>query len=95
MMDEEWGPWIEHDGKGCPCVGMLVESEDVVGQVQQHIAKGTVKEPGFEYVDSWNWQECNAALRPDWKIIRYRIRKPKALRELIDMVENLPVREDA
>jgi len=22
---EEWGPWIDHDGKGCPCVGVLTE----------------------------------------------------------------------
>lgn len=24
-MEEDWGPWIEHDGKGCPCAGMHVE----------------------------------------------------------------------
>ena len=22
---EEWGAWIEHDGKGCPVIGHIVE----------------------------------------------------------------------
>ena len=26
--DEEWGPWIEHDGKGCPGVGLVVKRKE-------------------------------------------------------------------
>lgn len=25
MSNSEWGPWIEHDGKGCPCIGMVID----------------------------------------------------------------------
>ena len=25
-MGDEWGPWIEHDGNECPCVGAFVHS---------------------------------------------------------------------
>ena len=23
--DNEWTEWVQHDGKGCPCVGQMVE----------------------------------------------------------------------
>jgi hypothetical protein len=88
MMDEEWGPWIEHDGKGCPLPrGTFVQSEQRDGLIETH------KALCLRFVDGaptcWEWLGL-----PD-DIIRFRIRKPKALRELIDMAANLPVREDA
>jgi hypothetical protein len=91
----EWGPWIEHDGKGCPCAGKFVESETLDGSILQHIA-GTIT-PGEtdRIIDCWIWGECIAAGRIDWCLIRYRIRKPRALLQLIELVENLPERENA
>jgi hypothetical protein len=103
MMEEEWGPWIEHDGKGCPCEGMMVESVTAGGQAAIHIAGAlrvqvhtgqAIRYSGPTSGDAWDW----ASLAPvafHLRVIRYRIRKPNALRELIDMVERLPVRDDA
>ncbi len=83
-MTDEWGPWIEHDGKGCPCVGEFVH---------------TVHHHGYEFLGiagsgggrSWDWSNA------PWysRIIRYRIRKPRGLTILEGLLENLPEMEGA
>lgn len=79
MSDDQWGPWIDHDGKGCPCVGQYVHVVFEYGLEIIAIA-------GSQTGNSWNWSNA-----PLWlPIIRYRVRKPRALIELIEMVENLP-----
>lgn len=98
-MAEEWGPWIEHDGSGCPCVGMLVHI--VIGPTEFWCPEDAIAEwlPGWTPINSreaigiatptggWTWE-------PDYfPILRYRIRRPRALRELIDLAERLPDRE--
>lgn len=98
-MDEEWGPWIEHDGRGCPCVGMWVECVIRDGRQYECRAGRTTLNasdnspipyrPGAP--SRWVWAEVPSGRQ----IIRYRIRRPKAMRDLIDMMENLPVKEDA
>lgn len=86
-MSEEWGPWIEHDGRGCSCVGCYVE----VASVDQRTARG-IATGGF------SWYYGDAANEDTWErsldnsflfipIIRYRIRKPKAM-TMIEEVES-------
>ena len=82
-MSEEWGPWIEHDGgprpvkPGTVCHLVYQDGEHFIGPIGVGAGGteiGSVDEP-------WGgW--C--------PIIRYRIRRPKALQQLIHMVENLP-----
>lgn len=84
-MSKEWGPWQEHDGKGCPCVGAYAEIDWVCR------ARGVIRGTILPRVkgDGWTW----TTLPPVGKygaVIRYRIRKPRALLDLIDLVENLP-----
>lgn len=76
-MADVWGPWIEHDGKGCPCVGMWVCVEWRNGDTSEGIA-------GSGGGSSWDWSNT-------WSdhIIRYRIRRPDALRNLIDLAEQV------
>jgi len=94
---DDWGPWIEPDGKGCPCVGMWVRMESK-GCTCRHIAEGMATDceergEGFEA----RCHVCGADTIS--QIGRYRVRRPRALLNLIDMVENLPAparkREDA
>jgi hypothetical protein len=89
-MSGEWGPWIEHDGKGCPCIGKYVhvfrkngrEVFSIAGE--QCLAENI--DPNGEN-SAWVWIS-NA---PRWdEIVRYRIRKPRALIELRDMIADLP-----
>ncbi len=94
-MDEDWGPWIEHDGKGCPCLGMWAERYGVskthfagMPGVKEITKAGIVVNPLAWDWDNYGLPGPRGLLIP--KIIRYRIRRPKALRDLIHMVENLP-----
>ena len=98
-MSEEWGPWVEHDGKGCPCRGMIVESEQADGLIEIHIADGVSrcaytgkpKPRTFNDVDLWNWMQCRTSVPSRWdkRIIRYRIRKPRALLDMIERAAKL------
>jgi len=92
MSDEEWGPWIEHDGAGCPCVGMWVRAQGI-------------PKPGENIVDyeflaqdfaEWYWslfgtigRGQNGQRRICGKVIRYRIRKPRALIEMIERAREM------
>jgi hypothetical protein len=79
-MSEEWEPWIEHDGKGCPCVGMWVQMVfkrkglrfEACGIAGERF-DGTESETG----SSWHWAIISEG--PWWPVIRYRIRKPRAI----------------
>lgn len=94
MSDEEWGPWIEHDGRGCPCVGemvhVVVRSEDgrdpksggwkgAYTELNPWEAIGVAENGG-----SWCW---NHGWHP---VDRYRIRKPKGLKILEELLVDLP-----
>lgn len=78
-MSDEWGPWIEHDGKGCPCLGKYIRFE--ADTKISHFTHGhgiIISEKCGEYIprvsgESWTWGTGFA------NIIRYRIRKPKGL----------------
>lgn len=73
-MSEEWGPWIEHDGRGCPCVGMFVELVALcvcLGELPPR--RGTPL--ATSTLMSWDW-----ANHPKYTaVLRYRIRKPRGM----------------
>ena len=79
-MSEQWGPWIDHDGKGCPCLGMYVRTVNNNGVIDEGIATAL----------GWGWRPNSIAT-----ITIYRIRKPRALQDLIKLVEELPEGVDA
>lgn len=81
----EWGPWIEHDGKGCPCRGEYVHIvyED---QIEFCGIAGSGEYGG----KSWDWSNAGLFSR----VIRYRIRKPRGLTILESVLREVE-REDA
>jgi len=92
-MSEEWGPWIEHDGSGCPCVGLPCEIE----------AYYTGKDPSPGSIAlggaSWSWRiyighPCcyDIGVNP---IVRYRIRKPRGVTILEEIAQGVKQPEDA
>ena len=91
-MREEWGPWIEHDGKGCPCVGEyahLIFDRKII----RMCAPGMIKVSdnavmGIVDGDGPEWGEFS--FLPTCKVLRYRIRRPRGLTILQDLIENLP-----
>lgn len=85
---EEWGPWIEHDGKSVPTnvVGKFVHAK--------HNECGLCYRTGELTDENMNICTGNPSAwikTVGWTtVIRYRVRKPRALIEIIERVENLP-----
>ena len=88
-MSEEWGPWIEHDGKGCPCVGQYAHWVYDRPALCEKNPRAILQPGGMTCVGyasggkSWFW---DPAMR---RVIRYRIRKPRALLDLIERAREL------
>lgn len=91
-MSEEWGPWIEHDGRSVPVtIGTYIhvafedgdEWTGIEGQ-SGFSARGALCLPDDGEPWSWIWDHPKNGFGDS--IIRYRIRKPRALQELIALV---------
>lgn len=86
----EWGPWVEHDGKGCPCVGQYVMVKGKgcsCNPIDVAIAEDTIDwREGIFPAYCTQCKDLGFRGQVGW----YRIRKPRALIELRQMVENLP-----
>lgn len=93
MADEEvWGPWIEHDGKGCPCEGRFVHFVRRDGRDGFGFAGSQCRANGYSAnsaPSAWVWADC-PGYKKDSCIIRYRIRKPKGLTILESIIADLP-----
>ena len=98
-MDNEWGPWIEHDGKGCPCVGAMVHV--VLGDSFDPSEVPVLEseggwEPGYmplspseavgiaRHGGSWSWVDGY------YPVITFRVRKPRGLTILEELLQGLP-----
>lgn len=85
-MSDEWGPWIEHDGKAVPVpVGTkcLIENRNGMQGVIQ--VEGHTNPLG----DCFIW----GSVPPQWQvaeIVRDRIRKPREINILREIVANPP-----
>jgi hypothetical protein len=93
--NEEWGPWIEHDGRGKPSqvYGKPVRLVEASGAVLDVVS--SPNPPQAFGVNCWDWDDCDAKGEYYAKIIRYRIRKPRGLTILEVLLENLPSKVDA
>lgn len=92
-MSDEWGPWV--DGTIAPINGAVIQMEavDAKGRRRRHECTVIrVYADGLVHV-----YPAMPETVGEWVLDRYRIRKPRALLQLIEMVENLPdrVKEDA
>lgn len=90
---EEWTGWFDHDGTCCPCVGSYVQAE----MDKPFVGGGNMREGKVVGGPCWVWAFGKIVTRREngvtfviGRVIRYRIRKPRALRDLITLVETLP-----
>ncbi len=89
-MSEEWGPWIEHDGGGCPVVAGTYVRAICCFIYSEWVWEGHT---GPEHA-AWEWSRMGEPSPHDPKmiaarVIRYRIRKPRALLDLIERAREL------
>lgn len=106
-MADEFGPWIEHDGRGCPAslfgtVALievkLAAFDDEGGKCGQVVYTETIINELMASLPEWHRNLFGTyAVRPDDgrtyavpDIIRYRVRKPRALQQLRDLAKDLP-----
>ena len=97
-MIDEWGPWIEHDGVSVPnVIGMYVAIESETIEKTITYAEGIVTPKMVSTrIGAWIWEKRWVSFGVAVQIIlRYRVRKPRALLDMIEMVENLPEQVDA
>ena len=95
-MKDEWGAWIEHDGKGCPVKGQFVRCvlEGPIGTFKE-----TVGIAGSSGGWSWDWRYfmtvppgCSVfAMR----VVRYQVRKPRSLALLREIAREVEDRSPA
>lgn len=91
-MADEWFPWVEHDGRGCPLTdGTIVRIELADGRV----FTGTIKRSSGRGVDCWQWHECKMVGKWEWRVVRYRLRKLRGMVILKNLLTDLPERVDA
>ena len=91
-MRYEWSDWIEHDGKGCPVKGHVVQAEAILNRFGQRKIHGPFRARGGE---SWTWDLTKLGAHKYQEIIRYRVRRPLVTEWLSEVTSDLPVKEDA
>jgi hypothetical protein len=86
-MSDQWGPWIEHDGNGCPVQnGTFVEVIDLGRDGDEGFHAVMVKAAHIP-VSSWTMRDNHGKYR---QALRYRIRKPRGLTMLQDLIADIP-----
>ena len=75
-----WGPWIKHDGSGCPVVGRLVNCETFSGERFVVHAGEECREAGVDPngpQSAWVWSRPRMGC-----IIRYRVKRSPGMEML-------------
>lgn len=89
---DEWGPWIEHDGNGCPCVGEYAHTVKINGNEWFGIAGvNAIAIFGSANVPGSAWVHKRAIGYDNNWVIRYRIRKPRGMAILESIMTDLPM----
>lgn len=81
---EEWGPLLKHDGKDCPVTGMFCEVRSAAGTTERGLITETTDTP----CTLWVWGRLCMFCYP-FRIVAYRVRKPRALLDLIDLIKEI------
>ena len=90
-MSEEWGPWQEHDGKGCPCVGQYVQLQTRSGMRAEGVAGTSYAVRTNSSQSGWVWPvPLRHALTVETEVETYRIRRPKGMAILEQLLADIP-----
>lgn len=92
MTDQEFGPWILHDGSGCP---QEVQVGRYIQAVTQDYTGGEWNEEGVVHQAAaespcWWMKEANGDFK---RVLRYRLRRSPGVQRLADMIRTVPEEE--
>ncbi len=100
-MTDQWGPWIDHDGAGCPvAIGTLGEMTGESHALSVYGSNVTTVYGDLSTAgQAWDWSQFG---RPSLagngavgKVLRYRVQRPRGLQILDAIIADLPVEVDA
>lgn len=85
MREEHWGPWIEHDGLGCPLPqGCHFQAVAANGYTEEGFREDPPGPPPSGTYCYWLWstlEPCTFQTR----VVRYRVIKPKGV-EILERI---------
>ncbi len=86
MSDSEWGPWVDHDGKGCPVIGRLVQVRlSGYSSVIEIVAGDEARAAGVCVNTSpdsaWEGERWQTRFRHGF-VLKYRVKKPRGMKIL-------------
>mgnify|MGYP000038253026 CR=1 FL=1 len=88
-MTEKWGPWIPYTGAGFLAgveLGMICQIKGTIAGILFVSDPQLVSHPAMF---------SDIILADDEELIAHRIRKPRALQELINLAQDVPEKVDA
>ena len=96
-MADEWGPWIEHDGRGCPlAVGQVPEVRWSDGTLAQYPIDEETISPPPGMTTPWHFAHWHPrTLLTHYFVEAYRIRKPRGMVAPESLLADLPESVDA
>lgn len=84
---DEWGPWIEHNGSGCPVQnGTFVEAL-TINRDWCVFHEAAIVMSSHIPCSSWTMRDNQGRYT---QVIRYRIRKPRGMIILEALLQDLP-----
>lgn len=100
-MNDEWGPWIDHDGRGRPLpkgtlvCGILGDGREDVWRIGRFVCCVTGKDkgpnPGYnQKTCGWSWAIPGNRCSQKNHVIRYRVRRPRGMQVLDRVLAQLP-----
>ena len=93
-MNEEWGPWIEHDGRAETVpVGQYARAEIAAGLRREGLVPAGAANPPPGYTSFWIWAQLPAVVQI-YRVVRYQIRRPRGRVVLDRVLAQLPADRD-
>ena len=85
-----WTDWIEHDGKGCPCVGWYVQTITFDGVLTELIAGSWCFRDGVDPHGEESAWVYGVEVHPSC-VRKYRVRRPLGMSLLQQITQDKPL----
>lgn len=95
--DDQFGPWIEHDGRGCPVpAGTVVRVQWNDGDFYVDTVTSDLISPPTGMTSCWHWASWHPLKFIEYAYVaRYSVKKPRGLTILENLIADLPETVDA